>query len=649
MVTNFKRRLLSMGCGGCVECGPILLVAMSGPQDDPEPVLASLAKVLESPLFTRAHRQSAFLRYIVENVLAGNTDALKEYQIGLQVYQRGPAYDTRADPIVRVEASRLRSKLREYYSTLGQSDPVQIELPKGTYVPVFHRRVPAAPPVPPPLPLEPAAPVVEPAGFRLSRGVGLLLAAVLGLAALAYWWSRRQAPSPAEGMPRSIAIVPFRDLSGKAGGRELCDALAETLTEELSRVNGLLVAGRTSTLRLSDRTTDLQALGRQLNVGAVLEGSVQAAGEQVRVRARLFDVVSGFQLWSGTFDRTQVEAFAVQDEIAHAIASTLRLQLGRPREDPSAKLSLARRQSQELFNQGRELHRKADPALLIEARALHLRAVQADPRYPLAHSGLAHINITVMSEGLRPPSELRAETVKAIETALTLDPELSDAYSARVRLSRDIDMDWPMVETTCRDVTRLFPNAASIRGNCGLALALMGRFPQAEEELRACVRLDPLWPSGLDNLAWMLYLSGRQQDALRQVEELMRMDPAFRGSRRTYSRILLGAGRFSQARTYLEAELRNSPQATELWALLGFARGRLGDKPGALECLSHLGARPHDGELALVHLGLGDQAQAAAHLERALDKHETLAVDILVDPALRIGAHTPRLRAKVKL
>jgi serine/threonine-protein kinase len=450
-------------------------------------------------------------------------------------------------------------------------------------------------------------------------------------------------------MPRSIAILPFRDLTGTSGGREICDALAESLTEELSRAEGLLVAGRTSTMRLSDRTTDLQALGRQLNVGAVLEGSVQSSGAQVRVRARLFDVVSGFQLWSATFDRTSVEVFAVQDEIVRAIATTLRIQLGRVREDPAAKSSAARRTAQELFNKGRQLHRRADPAVLLEARALHMRAVEADPRYPLGHSGLAHINITVMSEGLRAPAELRPETVLAIERALSLDPGLSDAYSARVRLARDIDMDWRAVETTCRDVTRLFPNAASIRGNCGMAFAIMGRFPEAEAELRACARLDPLWPSGLDNLAWMLYLAGRGDEALRQVEEVMRIDPTFRGSRRTYSRILLGSGKFDQARKYLEGEISRDPGSTELIALLGYTFGRLNDKAAARRCLDRIGPRPQEVELALIWLGLNDTTRAAAHLERALDKHETMALDVLVDPAMQMRPQTARLRAKVGL
>lgn len=611
-----------------------------------------LQRVLDSPVFSRASRQSAFLRHVVENGLTGNLEALKEYQIGLSVYGRGASYDTRADPIVRVEASRLRSKLREYYETAGSDDPVRFEVPKGSYVPVFHWREAAAEDV-----AEAAAAPEEQSGeggrsggfWQRSWPRLLAAAGLLALIPAAWWILRNRSAAPPGGMPRSIAIVPFRDLSGSGANKELCDALAEALTEELSRVEGLQVAGRTSTLRLSGQNTDLRELGRQLNVGAVLEGSAQSASGLVRIRARMFDVGTGFQLWSGTFDRTSTEAFAVQDEIARAIASTLRLQLGRRREDASRLSSPKRLKAHDLFVKGRQLHRRGDPAVLEEARGYHLKAVEADPDYPLAHSGLAHIDITIMSEGLRPAGELRVETVQSIEKALALDPALSDAFSARVRLARDVDHDWPEVEATCREVTRMFPNAASVRGNCGAAYAILGRFSQAEEELRAAVRLDPLWPGGLDGLAWMLYIAGRHDEALRQAQALMKVDPAFKGARRTYARILIGSGRLKQAREYLESELAKAPESADLWALLGYVRGKLNDRAGAHECRAKLGPKPLQVDETFIWLGLGDQERAAGHLAAALDNRESAAIDVLVDPALEFGPHARRLRAKVKL
>ncbi len=226
---------------------------------------------------------------------------------------------------------------------------------------------------------------------------------------------------------------------------------------------------------------------------------------------------------------------------------------------------------------------------------------------------------------------------------------MSDAFSARVRLARDIDADWRTVETTCRDVTRLFPNAASIRANCGAAYSLLGRFDQAESELRAAIRLDPLWFGGMDGLAWMLYLSGRRDEALRQVEELMRVDPLFVGANRTYARVLAGSGRFLEAKRFLEDKLKASPDSLDLWAQLGYVRGRLNDRKGALECLSKLGPQPSEVNHALVWAGVGDLDRAAAHLERALDRQEPAALEILVDPAIPLGAHTRRLREKAKL
>lgn len=613
-------------------------------------VRSCLEQILASPVFSKAKRQRAFLRFVVENTISGQLDALKEYQIGLSVYERGSSYDTRSDPIVRVEASRLRSKILEYYDSYGRQDEVRIELPKGTYVATFHWSGQ-------PVAKQEASSAAPPRGgflraIRLPvslRWIGLL-AACIALAGLVFLYRSRFAPAvPDSRMPRSIAILPFRDFSKQSGISELGDSIAEALSEELSRVEGLSVAGRTSTRRLRDRKADLKVLGSQLNVGAVLEGSIQSEGTELRVRARLIDVASGYQLWSGTFDRSGAQVFAVQDEIARAIASTLRLELDRKSEPQEARTSPSRLAAHDLFLKGRELHRRGDSKLLVEARRIHLEAVKTDPSYPLAHSGLAHIDITIIADGLRPASELRGEVVSSIERALALDPGLSDAFSARVRLARDIDTDWRTVENTCRDVTRLFPNAASIRANCGTAYSLLGKFDQAESELRAAIRLDPLWFGGMDGLASMLYLAGRRDEALRQVEELMRVDPLFLGAHRTYARVLAGSGRLQQAKQFLEQKLISAPDSRELWSLLGFVRGRQNDKKGALECLAKLGPRPLEVEQALIWAGIGDVDRAAAHLERALEQQETAALEILVDPAIPLGSHTRRLRDKVKL
>ncbi len=613
-------------------------------------VLECLGRLLTSPIFQRAPRQSAFLKYVVEQTIAKDLESLKEYQIGLRVYERGPAYDTRSDPIVRVEASRLRSKLLEYYDSQGREDAVRIMLPKGTYVAAFEwsvgqpeatQAVAAAPP--------PTSASGTPGAAVHRVWLGLGLAALLISALVWLFWTRIRPADPGSTMPRSIAILPFRDFSSTSGGSEVGDSLAEALSEELSRVEGLSVAGRTSTLRIREQTADMQTLGRRLNVGAVLEGSIQSSGRDVRVRARLIDVATGFQLWSGTFDRSSLRIFAVQDEIARAIASTLKLQLGRRRESQEALTAPNRLAARDLFMKARQLHRRGDPSLLMQARDIHLQAVKTDPAYPLAHSGLAHIDITIVSDGLKPAAELRGEIVSSIQRALAIDPGLSDAFSARVRLARDVDADWRTVETTCRDVTRLFPNAASIRANCGTAYSLLGRFDEAERELRAAIRLDPLWFGGMDGLAWMLYFSGRRDEALRQVEELMRVDPLFVGANRTYARILTGSGRLIQAKVFLEEKLKLSPDSRDLWAQLGYVRGRLNDRQGALACLSSLRPRPSEVEHALVWAGLGDADRAAAHLERALDRQDPAAVEILVDPAIPLGAHTRRLRERAKL
>jgi Predicted integral membrane protein len=256
------------------------------PELTPEAVRAQCEKMLASDLFSRSERMSRFLRFTVEQSLAGNAANLKEYLIGVEVFDKPETLDPRLDPIVRVEAGRLRAKLREYYDTEGREDPILIHFPPRSYVPSFERRnIPALEPLP-----------------RVNV---------------------RKASDP--GSPPAIAVLPFTDMSRSRDQEYFCDGLTEEIICTLSKLNPLRVVSRTSSFQFKGKADDIRHIGEQLNVNTVLEGSVRRDEKKVRITVQLVDTSDGYHVWSETFDRViEDDILGLQHEISLAVAARLK-------------------------------------------------------------------------------------------------------------------------------------------------------------------------------------------------------------------------------------------------------------------------------------------------------------------------------------
>jgi len=609
-----------------------------------ETIRGQLEAVLGSPLFVRAERQSRFLRHVVECALAGDTGGLKESRIGVSVYGRKEDYDTRADPIVRVEAARLRSKLREYYEANGRNEPIRFEIPKGSYAPSFL--VESGPAE------EKQVGVSAPVARRWTAwqwAVPLVVVAV-GAALLAsrYWSGTTHSSSQTL---TSVAVLPFQDLSEKRDQQYFCDGLTDQITDELARVSGLQVAGRTSADQFRGRKESLRDVGRKLNVEAVLEGSVRAEGNRVRVTANLVDTTTGFQVWSGTYDRDRRDAFALQDDVSQALGRALQVKLAPRRDDPSALRSVARLEAQKLFMAGRELHRKMDQASLAEARKLHEAAVSSDPNYPLGHSGLAHVYVSLMSEGLATDEELRDRSYSEARRAIELDPGLADAYAALVRLARDIDLDPKAAEAVCREAAPLTPNVPGLLVNCATVYSIRGQHEQALANLRAAIRIDPLWPGAREALSAALCRASRLGEAENVARSMVADFPAFVPGYRSLAWIHLVQNRPQEALADLDTGVRRETNPSGLAvALRGLALARAGRRGEANSVLGALLRQENRNTFshtwpALVFLGLGDRKQAIDRLEHTVRSREPGALETMYDPLLKPLEDDPRFVA----
>jgi len=249
---------------------------------DQKAIREQLDRILHSVPFQHSPRRQRFLEFIVSETLAGRS--VKGYDIALEVFGRPETFDPTVDPVVRVEAGRLREKLREYYGAAGEGDSIRIDLPKGTYTPQIKFRHEDA---------QQIGPQKGPPTQEVSSTVP------------------------------SVAVLPFDDLSADQNLGYLGDGVAEDIITALSRFPDLAVVARTSSFTYKGKTVDIRQVGKELGVGYVVEGSVRKDGNKLRVVAQLIDTKNGEHVWAERFDRSGVDPWTIQDEVTGMIVSAM--------------------------------------------------------------------------------------------------------------------------------------------------------------------------------------------------------------------------------------------------------------------------------------------------------------------------------------
>lgn len=288
-------------------------------QPTADEIRAQLDRVLASEGFANADRMSAFLRYVVERALAGESDQIKEYAIGVDVFGRSGSYDPRLDSIVRVEARRLRTKVDEYYATQGGRDPVIIGLRRGTYVPAFERRsgaeALAAAPTPPPSADAAVAASRRPLRWQMAIA-GLVCAVVLaGIAATrGSLWATVSRPAV------SIAVLPFAHYSADDGEALLAARLTDGVTSALARLGTIGVVSHTSAQQFAGVRKPAPEIARALNADIVMEGTVARSGDRVAVTIRLVKAATDRKMWVRDFEGRAADPRELERRIAEETA-----------------------------------------------------------------------------------------------------------------------------------------------------------------------------------------------------------------------------------------------------------------------------------------------------------------------------------------
>jgi serine/threonine-protein kinase len=605
-------------------------------------VRTQLERILQSPRFREAPRISAFLRYAVEKTLDGRADEVKETLIGMEVYGRGDAFDPQTDSIVRVEASRLRSKLRDYYLNEGSADEIRIELPRGTYVPVFQAERPAdSPPAP-------ARPVT---GTPKSSRVGVYLGCVLLLAFLAggAWYLRRVEPAqPAAASAQRLAVLPFQDLSQGHDQEYFCDGLAEEIIDDLSHIPGLSVLARGSSFQFRGPAVDVKEAARRLEVDRVLTGSVRSSGNRVRVTAQLVDPKTGVTLWSSSFDRDSRNALEVQEQISSEVAKALQLVVvGKTRRPVNPE-------AQNLYLRGRYHYWKStaeDDAL---AQQYFQQAVALDPQYAPAYAGLADVLASRPMQGLQVDLSMIESARKAATRALELNPDDIEGLLALAHIARTLDYNWKEAERLYRQAISINPGASRSHNSYGVLLSLAGRFDEATKEFTEALRLDPLSMQIYTNQTLNYYRAGRFEEAIAMARRGSTIDSTYRNLYSPWAASLAEMGRFPEALKAMEAvrERSNDAWTDNHLGLLGHIHARMGDREKALSILRELEQRSQHryvprAALADVYLGLGEKDRALVLMQEALTARELLLVGLTVSPHSSSVRNDPRFQAIV--
>ena len=455
--------------------------------------------------------------------------------------------------------------------------------------------------------------------------------------------------APRVNMP-SIAVLPFVNVSGDADNEYFSDGITEEILNVLAQDRGLRVAARSSSFAFKGQQVDLQTIAERLHVSALLEGSVRRAGNRVRVTARLVNAHDGYQLWSDRFDRELTDIFAMQDEIASAIAATLQKALhgstARAADRTAERVTTRSRQparveAYESYLRGRfQLHRRADG--MHEARVHFERALSLDPDFAEAHAGLANSYLWLGTHAALAPAEAFGRMRRHAEQALSLDPDLPDAHYLLGYVALWYDWDALACERHVRRALSIQPNNADALMLAAYLHFTMGRPVEALSATEAALHADPVGLATLIGALSKYYLTGEYARGIALAGRILQDHPSSGEARRFRAMsIYTSGGDLAAAQNDLEeaaALMRRSPFVLAHLAMVLVLQGKSAEAHRLRDEMVERSAREAVPPItvAVAELALGDYESAFEWLERAYQARDFLMIWLHVGPMFRL-------------
>ena len=445
----------------------------------------------------------------------------------------------------------------------------------------------------------------------------------------------------------SIAVLPFSNLSADPEQEYFCDGIAEDIISDLKNINDLRVVARTSAFAFKGKNEDIRRIGRQLNVGYILEGSVRKGGARVRITAQLIEVASGYHIWSEKYDRQLQDIFAIQDDISHAIVEKLKLQLGGDRTGRRTAKQ-APIEAYQLYSQGRHELNKRTAKAFTKALEFFNRSLESAPDFAQVHSGLADAYFLLFAYDLISPRDAVAQARVSARRAIALNDKLADAHATLGGILTFYDWAWQDAEVAFLKALELSPGHAKAHQWYGELLTFLGRKTEAERHLQLALRLDPLSTVVLTMLGWHYIRFGDPDTGLIHLDRAIELE-----SQNDFTYICKAAALFALNRPTSAWELLRrakevSDGSTLSVAMLGHFGAIAGDVESARQTLEILSSKRTEeyvplAYLATLQLDVGNESAATASLKEAVRRHDAELVFMAVMPYYESVRNVPQL------
>lgn len=454
------------------------------------------------------------------------------------------------------------------------------------------------------------------------------VAAILGLLALAYALGWIHAGPASRPKIKSLAVLPLQNLSGDPSQDYVADGMTEELIGRLSRIHGLQVISRTSSMHFKNTQLSVPEIAKTLGVDAIVEGSLVREGNQVLVHAQLIRAATDEHIWAGEYQQEYRSILEVQDEVTRNIVEQIQVNLSpedrarlaaRPTADPDAH---------EDYLKGRYYFNQRTQEALKKSIASFQQAIARDPGYAPAYSGLAETYAMLGFRGAFPSKEALSRAKAAALKAIELDNDLAEPHASVAFIAETYEWDWGTAEREYKRALKLNPSDAQAHNWYAGYLTYTGRFDDGIAEAQRARELDPLSLPINNALAGRLLAGGHYDEALRQVQETLELDPHFAPAHQTMGWVYLHSGKKKEAiQEFQNALAFSGTEDADLQLDLGFAYAVSGERDQARRILARL-VKLHEqgivpsGSVAILHAALGESNEAFAWLEKAFEEKD---------------------------
>jgi serine/threonine-protein kinase len=564
-------------------------------------VTEQLNRILSSKAFRQADRLKRFLSFIVDETIAGRGERLKEFVVGVEVFEKPDSFDPRNDPIVRVQARRLRAQLSRYYREEAPDTEMVIELPKGGYAPVFRQTK--------------SAPVRRPA-------------------------------RPALVSRNTAVVIPIADHSPSGDLEYFCQGMTQEIVHTLAGTEEIrLVAWKE---RTEGGQTAIRDSAELSNAAVIVTGSVRRAENDVRITMGLIDAASGVYLWSGTLNRTLENIFAVQEEASRLIADQLKRELaggGRPGQVRRPAENLA---AYNLYVQGRYHVNQRTEEGLRRAVEFFEKAIVESAQYAQAYSGLADAYGLLGHYGVLAPAEVWTKAASNAAWAVLQDENSAEAHTSLAHVKSTQDWDWFGAEQEFRRAIALDPRYPTAHHWYAMScLTPLARLDQACEEMLLAQELDPISSIIGRDLARIYYYKEDYDAALEQCDHTIELNPHFSPAYWILGLVQEQRGDFDESAAAFQRAIQLSPGSPLMKAGLGRTLALSGKQSEALHILRELhqlAERRYVSpfELAALYFALGQTDEGFQWLAKAFQDRCFELICLRVDPRWSALRRNPR-------